>query len=284
MRTLILGSLCAVSALVAQNSRLAITRLDDERVVRRPILIPLINAPLIRVPGAVQPSAFDEESSMSAAQLLNRWDGVIAEASQRFHVPKAWIRAVMANESGGRTMLGEGKPIISSAGAVGLMQVLPETYDEMALEHKLGPNPFNARDNIMAGTAYLSWLQQKYGYPAMFAAYNAGPGKLEGHLAHGGRLPAETRAYVGGIAKALHGGRSEPDRVIFTRPDGEVLKIDPSQVTAIRAPLPGEYGENVKAVLSLGPDRAQGICEDIATAQATIGKTMAQSGASQIAG
>jgi len=284
MRTLILGSLCAVSALVAQNSRLAITRLDDERVVRRPILIPLINAPLIRVPGAVQPSAFDEESSMSAAQLLNRWDGVIAEASQRFHVPKAWIRAVMANESGGRTMLGEGKPIISSAGAVGLMQVLPETYDEMALEHKLGPNPFNARDNIMAGTAYLSWLQQKYGYPAMFAAYNAGPGKLEGHLAHGGRLPAETRAYVGGIAKALHGGRSEPDRVIFTRPDGEVLKIDPSQVTAIRAPLPGEYGENVKAVLSLGPDRAQGICEDIATAQAAIGKTMAQSGASQIAG
>ena len=68
---------------------------------------------------AVQPSAYDEESTMSSAQLLNRWDATITEASQRFHVPKAWIRAVMAHESGGRTMLGEDKPIVSRAGARG---------------------------------------------------------------------------------------------------------------------------------------------------------------------
>ncbi|MCK8279230.1 lytic transglycosylase domain-containing protein, partial [Erwinia amylovora] len=87
-----------------------------------------------------------------------RWDATITEASQRFHVPKAWIRAVMAHESGGRTMLGQDRPIVTRAGAIGLMQVLPATYDEMATQHRLGANPFDARDNIMAGTAYLRWL------------------------------------------------------------------------------------------------------------------------------
>jgi hypothetical protein len=185
-------------------------------------------------------------------------------------VPKAWIRAVMQRESGGRTMLGEGQPIISHAGAVGLMQVLPETYDEMAVAHKLGANPFNAHDNILAGAAYLRWLQHKYGYPAMFAAYNAGPGKLEDHLEHGTRLPAETRAYVGGITKALHVDKGGPELVKFTRPDGVAVKIDPGQVTAVRAPLPGEYGDSVKAVLTLRHHREQAVAEPVTIARAEI--------------
>ena len=185
-------------------------------------------------------------------------------------MPKAWIRAVMARESGGRTMLAEGQPIISRAGAVGLMQVLPETYDEMAVEHKLGANPFNARDNIMAGAAYLRWLHHKYGYPAMFAAYNAGPGKLEDHLEHGVNLPAETRAYVGGITKALHAGKDGLEPIKFTRPDGASVKIDPAQVTAVRAPLPGEYGDSVKAVLTLSRHRQQAVIEPLTIARAEI--------------
>ncbi len=112
-----------------------------------------------------EPSAYDEEHRMSQQQLLNRWDAIITEASQRFHVPKAWIRAVMRQESGGRTMLAQDKPIVSRAGAVGLMQVMPDTYDQMAEAHKLGEDPFDARDNIMAGAAYLRWLHKRYGYP-----------------------------------------------------------------------------------------------------------------------
>jgi hypothetical protein len=140
----------------------------------------------------------------------------------------------------------------------------------MAVAHKLGANPFDARDNIMAGTAYLRWLHQKYGYPAMFAAYNAGPGKLEDHLEHGVRLPAETRAYVGGITKTLHTDKSGLDLVKFTRPDGVTVKIDPGQVTAIRAPQPGEYGDSVKSVLTLGHHRQQAIVETVASVQAAI--------------
>ncbi|MBA2587412.1 MAG: lytic transglycosylase domain-containing protein [Alphaproteobacteria bacterium] len=213
----------------------------------------------------VQPSAYDEESTMSAKQLLNRWDATITEASQRFHVPKAWIRAVMAHESGGRTMLGQDKPIVSRAGAVGLMQVLPATYDEMAEQHKLGANPFDARDNIMAGTAYLRWLHQRYGFPKMFAAYNAGPGRVE----QGGKLPAETRAYVGGITRSLKVAGTA-DVVKLTRPDGAAVKIDVAKVTAVRPAQPGEYALGVKTVVILGKHKRQGIQEDVHVATAAI--------------
>jgi len=263
---LFLGSLCVTAALVMQPAKVR----DNKIVVRRPVLLRLIGAP-----APVQPSAFDEESTMSPAQLLGRWDAIMLEASNRFHIPQAWIRAVMRQESGGRTMLGEGQPIVSRAGAVGLMQLLPQTYKEMAAEHKLGANPFDTRDNIMAGAAYLRWLKIKYGYPAMFAAYNAGPGRLQDHLEKGVRLPAETRAYVGSIAKSLklQTGKTNPARVNFvslTQPDGVAVKIDPSQVTGIRAVLPGEYDWTVKTVLTLGKHKQRAVREDVAAATAAI--------------
>jgi hypothetical protein len=260
--TLILGGLCAAAALMMQNANFDG---KHEAIARRPILVRLIDG------SAVQPSAFDEESTMSASQLLGRWDATITEASQRFHVPKTWIRAVMAHESGGRTMLGEDRPMVSPAGAVGLMQVLPATYTEMAVAHRLGDNPFDARDNIMAGAAYLRWLHQKYGYPAMFAAYNAGPGRLEEHLVHGVRLPAETRAYVGGITKALFKtAKGGLNLIKLTRPDGAVVKIDPGQVIAIRAALPGEYAPDVKSVITLDKRKQQAIREDVQIATTAI--------------
>lgn len=250
---LVFGTLIAIAAWMTQNPAGHLT-------ARRPMLVRLIDAT------NVQPSAYDEESTMSSAQLLNRWDSVITEASQRFHIPKPWIRAVMAHESGGRTMLGEGQPIVSRAGAVGLMQVLPGTYDQMAVQHRLGANPFDSRDNIMAGTAYLRWLHKRYGFPKLFAAYNAGPGRV----AQGGKLPAETRAYVGGITRSLKAGTHNTDLVKLTRPDGAAVKIDVARVTAIRAAQPGEYAASVKAVLILGKHKRQGIRENVHVATAAI--------------
>jgi soluble lytic murein transglycosylase-like protein len=263
LAALLLGGLCIMAAWLLQESRVP----GAKPVARPEVLVRLISKPVI-----MQPSAFDEESTMSAAQLLNRWDGTIREASKRFHIPAAWIRAVMARESGGRTMLGESRPIVSRAGAVGLMQVLPQTYDEMAAEHQLGSNPFEPRDNIMAGAAYLKWLHHKYGYPAMFAAYNAGPGRLEDHLQKGVTLPAETRAYVGNIAKSLKllTGKGGLELVKLTRPDGSTVKIDPAQVVAIRAASPGEYAPEVKSVVTLGKHKVQAIQEDLLAATSAL--------------
>lgn len=223
-----------------------------------------------------QPTAFDREAAMSPSQLMNRWDDLIDEASRKFHVPKAWIRAVMQRESGGRTMMAADRPIVSSAGAQGLMQVQPDTYVEMAAQYRLGSDPFNPRDNIFAGAAYLRWLHKRYGFPAMFAAYNAGPGRLEDHLRNGASLPAETRAYVSHIAGVVDAsvvdGRVPARKGIlvkFTRPDGRAIRIDASKVEAIRAPLPGEYEGDVESVIEMG-GRYQAIRETLEIARSAV--------------
>ncbi|TKD13434.1 MAG: lytic transglycosylase domain-containing protein, partial [Mesorhizobium sp.] len=95
-----------------------------------------------------------EPVAISHSPQLQKWQEFLSEASRRFRVPQAWIYAVMDAESGGNTMRA-GRPITSSAGAIGLMQVMPGTYAEMRVEHGLGRDPHDPRDNILAGTAYL---------------------------------------------------------------------------------------------------------------------------------
>ena len=150
-----------------------------------------------------QPSMFEEEQAMSPKALLDRWQSFITEASQKFDVPESWIRAVIRRESGGRTMTGESQPITSKTGAMGLMQVMPETYAEMRDIYNLGADPYDPRDNIIAGTAYLRWLHGKYGFPNMFAAYNDGPGNFDDYLAHKRTMPAETVNYLADLSAAL---------------------------------------------------------------------------------
>jgi soluble lytic murein transglycosylase-like protein len=134
-----------------------------------------------------------------AAAQVDRWSDYIAEASARFGVPEEWIRRVMRAESGGRTVL-NGRPITSQTGAMGLMQLMPGTWAEMRAAYRLGFDPHDPRDNILAGAAYLRIMYDRFGYPGLFAAYNAGPARYARHLATRRRLPAETVAYVSIVA------------------------------------------------------------------------------------
>jgi len=207
---------------------------------------------------------FAQESAMTSSELIKRWEPTIEAASKQFHVSKDWIRAVMRMESGGRTMLDAKFPITSYAGAMGLMQVMPQTYRDMRAAHKLGADPYNPHDNIYAGAAYLAELHTKYGYPAMFAAYNDGPGNWEDHVNNGRPLPAETVNYVSGIAggKGMHGaGKAQ-----LTQPDGAPVMIDLAMVHGVRAPLPGEYADGVQAVITLGK-KMQGVRETVPEAR-----------------
>jgi len=207
-------------------------------------------------------STFDQEQAMTGSQLMNRWSPLITEASARFNVPATWIRAVVQMESGGRTMLGENRPIVSHAGAMGLMQLEPGTYKLMSAQFRLGANPFNPRDNIYAGAAYLHQLYQHYGFPAMFAAYNDGPGHLEERLQRGRLLPLETRNYVTRIVSALSGGGAakaanpaalqDGTTARFTRPNGTPVAVKLADITAVRVPFAGEYPAGVNAVITTG--------------------------------
>ena len=207
---------------------------------------------------------------MSPTQRITRWTPIVAKASHRVGVPVAWINAVMRVESGGRTMLTETQPMVSNKGAIGLMQVMPATYSEMRSQYGLGADPFNAKDNINAGAAYLKWLRGKYGYPAMFAAYNAGPGQVDDLLEKGKPLPAETRTYVARVGAILgDGDGTKIDAAKLTRPDGTDVLVDPLAVSAIRAPLVDEYPDTVQAVLTLG-HMTQAVRETVPAVTAAI--------------
>lgn len=130
---------------------------------------------------------------------VSRWSHHIEDASARFGVPAAWIARVMHAESRGRTEWA-GKPTTSPAGAMGLMQLMPGTWTEMRARLQLGDDPHQPRDNIMAGTLYLRLMYERFGYPGLFAAYNAGPARYAQHIATGKPLPRETRDYVARIA------------------------------------------------------------------------------------
>lgn len=123
----------------------------------------------------------------------------IAEASRRFGVPVTWIRAVMRAESAGDPRA------ISPKGAMGLMQIMPVTWAGLRLRHRLGADPYNPHDNIIAGAGYIRELFDRYGSPGWIAAYNAGPSRYEDSL-KGRPLPAETRAYLAVVAPSVGGG------------------------------------------------------------------------------
>ncbi len=130
------------------------------------------------------------------------WRPYIRAASNRFQVPQRWIRAVMQQESGGQEYR-YGRPVVSAAGAMGLMQLMPATYADMQAQFGLGDDPFEPHDNIFAGSAYIRLMAARYGAPGFLAAYNAGPQRLDDYLSTGRPLPNETVDYVASVAPAL---------------------------------------------------------------------------------
>ncbi|MEZ5655390.1 MAG: lytic transglycosylase domain-containing protein [Sphingobium sp.] len=160
------------------------------------------------------------------ADEVARWRPFIEEASTRFGIPTRWIEQVMRAESGGRTQL-NGRPIRSRKGAMGLMQLMPGTWAEMRSRLGLGNDPDNPRDNILAGTFYLRLMYDRFGYPGLFAAYNAGPGRYAEHLA-GRPLPAETIAYLAGIGEkvASPAPHKPPSLFVVQRVSGETVDAE----------------------------------------------------------
>lgn len=129
----------------------------------------------------------------------------IADAAKRFDVPKERLSAIMRLESGGSMHA------ISRAGAMGCMQIMPATWDQLRTENALGNDPFDPHDNVIAGAAYLRELIGRYGWPGALAAYNAGPNRYHEFLVNGRALPPETRKYVARIATVLPEKSAQPD-------------------------------------------------------------------------
>ena len=131
----------------------------------------------------------------------------------------------------------------SPKGAMGLMQIMPETWAGLRACHRLGADPYDPHDNIIAGAAYIRELFERYGSPGWIAAYNAGPGRYEDSL-DGRPLPAETRAYLAIVAPSVSSGDpastvmvAAADPLVWTRAP---LFIARSERSAAADPLPVE--------------------------------------------
>ncbi len=137
----------------------------------------------------------------------------VADAARRFGIPEAWIWAVMRAESAGNARA------ISRAGAMGLMQIMPAGWASLRARYGLGPDPFDVRDNILAGAAYLREMYDRYGSASgMLAAYNAGPGRYDDYLSRGRPLPPETVGYLAQLASIV-GAAAAVEVAVSAPPD-----------------------------------------------------------------
>ncbi|MCE2564588.1 lytic transglycosylase domain-containing protein [Komagataeibacter sp. FNDCF1] len=148
-------------------------------LVANALLVVLVSVPFVRVAQA------------------DPYADMITEAARRAQIPASWIAAVLRAESGGDAHA------VSSAGAMGLMQVMPGTWASLRMSLGLGNDPFDPHDNILAGATYLRWMRDRYGDAGFLAAYNAGPARYDEHLATGRPLPTETRNYVASVSARL---------------------------------------------------------------------------------
>jgi soluble lytic murein transglycosylase-like protein len=126
----------------------------------------------------------EERASAPAAAKAASMSELVDNAARKYGLPPAFVRAVVAVESGYQASA------VSPKGAIGLMQLMPATARE------LGADPKIPEQNVDAGTRYLRDLLLKYdnhAYPAL-AAYNAGPGAVEKY--HGVPPYRETQNYI----------------------------------------------------------------------------------------
>ncbi|MFN8681320.1 lytic transglycosylase domain-containing protein [Paracoccus sp. P2] len=191
--------LCAGTCILALAAMrmLAVWPPDISRAARRHAVV-LITGLLSLGSGSA--IAVAQSTLIVRPAAIEPYTAYIAEAARRFGIPEDWICAVLHAESAGHALA------VSTAGAMGLMQVMPDTWAGLRVRHGLGRDPYDPRDNIMAGAAYLREMWDRYGnVSAMLAAYNAGPGRYDEYLATGRVLPAETRAYVATLAPILGG-------------------------------------------------------------------------------
>jgi soluble lytic murein transglycosylase-like protein len=140
-------------------------------------------------------------NSVDTIEPAKAYEGIVREAAALYRVDPSLIRSVMQAESGFDASA------VSRAGAMGLMQLMPEIAEAFGVEH-----PFDPRENIMAGTRLLRELLDQHGgnLRLAIASYNAGPTAIANY---GGAVPPfpETQDYVKRVTGLIADARNAGD-------------------------------------------------------------------------
>ena len=148
-------------------------------------------------PGTQQAGGVGGGGRVASAPV--EWEPHFQQASQQHGLPVPLIKAVAGTESN------MDPNAVSSAGAGGVMQIMPGTAGDLGVTNRFDPG-----QSINKGTAYLKQQVDKYGnLPHALAAYNWGPGNVDNWLKSGGdpaKLPAETRNYIQKVQANVGGG------------------------------------------------------------------------------
>jgi soluble lytic murein transglycosylase-like protein len=144
------------------------------------------------VSAAPTPEKFSQPANTiptSAAPVTQKIDDIIRSAADQYDLDPALIKAVITVESNGN------HKAVSPSGAQGLMQLMPKTAAELGVT-----DPFDAAQNVRAGSRYLKQLLDRYkgNLQLALAAYNWGMGHLERNP---NNLPKETRNYIVRVEK-----------------------------------------------------------------------------------
>lgn len=150
----------------------------------------------------LQSDISNNASSCSSISSPENLDRIFKEAASTYEVSENLLKAVAKAESGFNANA------ISSAGAIGIMQLMPSTAASLGVT-----NPYDAAQNIMGGAKLLSQLLKKYNNNTSLAlaAYNAGSGNVD---KYGGIPPfTETQNYVSKVLSYLDGYNTSSDAV-----------------------------------------------------------------------
>jgi hypothetical protein len=161
--------------------------INSDPVPARPSKTPILGTAATGLKPLTTRTSFAKTPEMSTAELKNREkiEQMIREVSDRYRVDPALVRAVIQTESNWNSSA------VSRKGALGLMQLVPGTAQQLGVS-----NAFDPRQNLDGGVRYLHMLLERYNgdLDRALAAYNAGPTAVD----RAGGIPQyrETRNYV----------------------------------------------------------------------------------------
>ncbi len=209
--TLAMPAHAQIASYVDEHGKLVFVNGDSPRPHRgstisssHPAMVNATAPPLIPTAGTV-------------ATPPDRLDRIVRDAAARHNMDPALVKAVISTESGWNPHA------VSRKGAVGLMQLIPETAQRFGVG-----NPYDPAQNVEAGTTYLKSLLDRYDgdLSKSLAAYNAGEGAVD----RSGGVPAyrETRQYVQKVTDAYFQPGSGRNLTLWSPPRPHVRKATDS--------------------------------------------------------